>query len=122
MGCVWALVSQVRWKVAPALEHHWDSKFHESRHYWRHSTVAELKIEDGGLNDFPLQQFKRGFRATYRPHDSTTGLFNRRLEFKRCKRLIFHNENRRKLKQIENPAIVALKAKCLKGSIVPSAQ
>jgi hypothetical protein len=122
MGCVGALVSQVWWKIDAALKDHWDSKFHESGHYWCHSTVAKLKIEDGSRNDFPVQQFKRGLRASYRPYNSTAGLFDRRLEFKRCERLIFHNENRRKLKQLKNSPSVALEAKCLNGSIVPSAQ
>ena len=83
MDCVWALMSQVRWKIDAALEDHWDSKLNESRHYLRYSTIAELNIEDGGRNDFPLQQFKCSFHASYRPYDLTTGLFDRRLEFKR---------------------------------------
>ena len=91
IDCIWALASQVRWKIDAALEDHWNSKPNESRHYWRYDTIAELNIEDGGRNDFPLQQFKCRYRASDRPYDSTSGLFNRRLEFKRDERLILDN-------------------------------
>ena len=95
MDCVWVSVSQLRWKIDTTLEDHWDSKLNESRHYGRYSTVAELNIEDGGRNDFLLQQSKCGLRASNRPYDATTGLLDRGLEFKGYEWLIFDNENRR---------------------------
>jgi hypothetical protein len=54
-------------------------------------------------NDFPLQQFKGGIRASYRPHDSTTRLFDQCHEFQRYEQVIFNNENGREREQLRTP-------------------